>query len=68
MERVDLQGGVSLSRLVYGMWRIGDDPDTSPAHVEAKIEALFDGAPVFRKVAVTGLVPESVAAADAHDQ
>ena len=41
MERIELSGGVSLSRLVYGMWRIGDDPDTSPAHVRAKIEACL---------------------------
>ncbi|MGP9806374.1 aldo/keto reductase [Paracoccus sp. NSM] len=41
MERIVLTGGVALSRLVYGMWRIGDDPDTSPAHVQAKIEACL---------------------------
>ncbi|NND23053.1 MAG: aldo/keto reductase [Silicimonas sp.] len=41
MERVDLPGGVSLSRIVYGMWRIGDDPDTSAAHVRAKIDACL---------------------------
>jgi diketogulonate reductase-like aldo/keto reductase len=23
------------------MWRLGDDPDTSPAHVQAKIEACL---------------------------
>jgi predicted oxidoreductase len=40
MERVAL-GPVSLSRLVYGMWRLGDDPDTSPAHVQAKVEACL---------------------------
>lgn len=40
MERVDL-GGVTLSRIVYGMWRLGDDADTSPAHVQAKIEACL---------------------------
>lgn len=40
MERVTL-GKVDLSRLVYGMWRLGDDPDTSPAHVQAKIEACL---------------------------
>ena len=33
MERVSLPGGVELSRLVYGMWRLGDDADTSPGHV-----------------------------------
>lgn len=40
MERITLQG-VTLSRLVYGMWRLGDDPDTSPAHVQAKVEACL---------------------------
>ncbi len=40
MERVTL-GKVDLSRLVYGMWRLGDDPETSPAHVQAKIEACL---------------------------
>jgi predicted oxidoreductase len=40
MDRVAL-GPVSLSRLVYGMWRLGDDADTSPARVQAKIEACL---------------------------
>lgn len=40
MERVEL-GAVALSRLVYGMWRLGDDADTSPGHVQAKIEACL---------------------------
>lgn len=41
MTRIELNAEVSLSRLVYGMWRIGDDADTSPAHVQAKIEACL---------------------------
>lgn len=41
MERIQLTGGVELSRLVYGMWRIGDDADTSPGHIRAKIEACL---------------------------
>ncbi|WP_313760632.1 aldo/keto reductase, partial [Rhizobium sp.] len=41
MERIELNADVSLSRLVYGMWRIGDDADTSPAHVQAKVEACL---------------------------
>jgi predicted oxidoreductase len=41
MERVSLNSGVSLSRIVYGMWRLGDDPDTSSRHVLAKIEACI---------------------------
>jgi len=40
MDRLCL-GPVSLSRLVYGMWRLGDDPDTSPGHVQAKVEACL---------------------------
>lgn len=41
MERVSLTGGIGLSRIVYGMWRLGDDPDTSPGHVQAKVEACL---------------------------
>lgn len=42
MERVTITEGLSLSRLVYGMWRVGDDADTSVAHVRAKIDACLD--------------------------
>jgi len=42
MERVTLNEHLDMSRLVYGMWRLGDDVDTSPAHVEAKIQACLD--------------------------
>ena len=41
MERIALSDTLELSRIVYGMWRIGDDADTSPAHVQAKIEACL---------------------------
>ena len=41
MERVTLNEELSLSRIVYGMWRLADDSDTSPAHVQAKIEACL---------------------------
>ncbi|TGD43741.1 oxidoreductase [Pseudotabrizicola sediminis] len=41
MEKIALSPEVSLSRLVYGMWRLGDDADTSPAHVQAKVEACL---------------------------
>jgi predicted oxidoreductase len=41
MERVALTADVNLSRIVYGMWRLGDDADTTPAHVQAKIEACL---------------------------
>lgn len=42
MERVSLTPDLSLSRLVYGMWRVADDADNSPAHVQAKIGACLD--------------------------
>ncbi len=42
MDRVSLPGGIDLSRIVYGMWRVGDDADTSPAHIRAKIEACLE--------------------------
>jgi predicted oxidoreductase len=42
MERTSLNKEVSLSRIVYGMWRLGDDENTSPEHVRAKIDASLD--------------------------
>jgi predicted oxidoreductase len=42
MERVPLSNGVSLSRIVYGMWRLGDDPDTSDRHIRAKVDACLE--------------------------
>lgn len=41
MERVTLKGGVSLSRLVYGTWRLAED-DTSPARIRAKLAACLE--------------------------
>lgn len=41
MERLKLGPDLDVSRLVYGLWRLGDDSDTSPAHVQRKIEACL---------------------------
>ncbi|UHS58941.1 aldo/keto reductase [Agrobacterium vaccinii] len=41
MDRIELTPELSLSRIVYGMWRVGDDADTSAKHVQAKIEACL---------------------------
>ncbi len=41
MDRIDIAPGLSFSRIAYGMWRLGDDTDTSPAHVEAKVESCL---------------------------
>ncbi len=42
MQRVKLSDTLEMSRIVYGMWRLGDDSDTSVGHVEAKIQACLD--------------------------
>ena len=41
MIRVKLNEQLSLSRMAYGMWRLGDDEDTSPARVQAKVDACL---------------------------
>ena len=41
MEKISLNDTLSLSRLIYGMWRLGDDDNTAPDHVQAKIEACL---------------------------
>ncbi len=42
MERTQISKDLDFSRIIYGMWRIGDVDDTSPAHVQEKIEACLD--------------------------
>ena len=41
MDRVQITKDVSFSRMIYGMWRLAEAEDTSPAHVQAKIEACL---------------------------
>ncbi len=41
MNRIKITNDLSFSRIVYGMWRLGDDADTSVAHVQAKMEACL---------------------------
>jgi predicted oxidoreductase len=69
MERIEIAPGLSLSRLVYGMWRLGDDSDTSTAHVEAKINACleqgittFDQADIYGGYAAEGILGQAVKA------
>jgi len=55
MERVTLSPSLELSRIVYGMWRVADDADTSVKHVEAKINASLDqGITSFDKADIYG--------------
>lgn len=42
MNRIALSDTLTVSRLAYGMWRLADDRDTSPARVQAKIEACLE--------------------------
>ena len=42
MDRVQLSDTLNFSRIVYGMWRLADDSDTSVDHVKAKIHACLD--------------------------
>ncbi len=42
MDRVALTSDLSFSRIVYGMWRVADDANTSPEHVAAKIQSCLD--------------------------
>lgn len=69
MERITL-GNITLSRLVYGMWRLGDDADTSPAHVQAKVEACLaqgittmDQADIYGGYTAEGLLGAALRAA-----
>lgn len=72
MERVDITKGLSFSRIVYGMWRLGDDADTSAGHVQAKIEACLaqgittmDQADIYGGYTAEGLLGAALRAAPA---
>lgn len=41
MNRVKITDDLSFSRIVYGMWRLAEAADTSPAHVQEKVEACL---------------------------
>jgi predicted oxidoreductase len=63
MDRVKLSDDLEFSRLIYGMWRIGDDADTSVKHVEAKIHACleqgittFDQADIYGAYTAEGIL------------
>ena len=42
MNTIKLTDNLEVSQIVYGMWRIGDDDNTSPKHVDAKIQTCLD--------------------------
>ncbi len=48
-------GDLEISRIVYGMWRLGDDGDTSPERVRAKMDAcLAQGITTFDQADIYG--------------
>lgn len=76
MERIDLAKGLNFSRIVYGMWRLGDDDDTSTKHVRAKIDACleqglttFDQADIYGDYGAEALLGTALKeASDLRDQ
>ena len=75
MERVPLSDGVSLSRIVYGMWRLGEDPDTSDGHIRAKVEACLDQgittidhADIYGGYTIEALFGEAIRGTDLRDR
>ncbi|MEM7695333.1 MAG: aldo/keto reductase [Pseudomonadota bacterium] len=55
MDRIALSGDLSMSRLVYGMWRLADDADRSEKNVRAKVEAcLAQGITTFDQADIYG--------------
>lgn len=55
MQRTKISSSLTMSRLVYGMWRLGDDQDTSPEHVRNKISScLHQGITSFDQADIYG--------------
>ena len=63
MDRVRVSDNLSISRMVYGMWRLADDTDISTSRIEAKIEACqaqgittLDQADIYGDYSAEGLL------------
>lgn len=55
MDRIRFSESLDMSRIVYGMWRVADDADTSPANVAAKINTcLAQGITTFDQADIYG--------------
>jgi predicted oxidoreductase len=69
---VTLNEKLSLSQLIYGVWRLSDDTGTSTAHVRAKIDACleqgmtsFDHADIYGDYSCEALFGQALAEAPA---
>ena len=63
MKTIELSDKLSISNIVYGMWRLTDDQDTSAGHIQNKIEACleqgidtFDQADIYGGYTAEGLL------------
>ncbi len=70
MQRITLTSDLNISRLVYGLWRILDDPLHSAAHLQAKMETClkiglttFDQADIYGCYATEEAMGETLRAA-----
>lgn len=55
MQRVKITDSLDFSRIVYGMWRVADDSDTSVKHVRQKIDlCLEQGITTFDQADIYG--------------
>ena len=72
MDRIQITDDLSFSQIIYGMWRLGDDTDTSQSHVQAKVEACLaqgittmDQADIYGGYTAEALFGETLKAAPA---
>lgn len=70
IPQIHLHAELSLSRLVYGAWRLAEDNDISTAHIRAKIDAClqqgmtsFDHADIYGNYSCETLFGKVLAAA-----
>lgn len=75
MDRIPFSGGVTLSRIVYGMWRLGEDPDTSTTRIRAKVDACLaqgittmDHADIYGGYTVEALFGAALRGTDLRDR
>ena len=55
MERIELSKEIHLSQIIYGMWRLTDDPNLSHEHVQKKIYlCLEQGITTFDQADIYG--------------
>jgi len=55
MDRINLSSSLEFSRIIYGMWRLADDADTSIKHIDDKVNSCLDqGITTFDQAAVYG--------------